>query len=43
MFSTESLKAGNKDQPKFLDNIFSGKAIGVNAKFVKIKYTLNKN
>jgi len=36
MFSTESLKSNSNDKPKFLDNIFSGKPIGVKAKFVKI-------
>jgi len=34
MFSTESSKTNNNDKPKVLDNIFSGKPIGVKAKFV---------
>jgi hypothetical protein len=34
MFSTESMKSNNKDNPKFLDKIFTGKPINVQSKFV---------
>jgi len=40
MFSTESSKVSGKEQPKFLDKIFSGKPIRVKAKFVKILLSL---